>query len=194
MEQKTIETISPEVMAELKSIHEQISDYQSKIAELTERADGLVPKHDLEDCREFGCVHTCHKQSFCDCYTYCIRSRWAHGAYRDCFEKKKPVFKPRVEYPTLGWKSVACVGGKWCGVWHTDKVVKETDRTLILEDKTQLLKSTIFTLEDCTFIKDRSEHTYMCADNPETLDMQKTLLEVAHREWVEATSLSRVKL
>lgn len=190
METKTIEPISPEVMAELQSIHSQISSYKTKISELTERADELVPKHTLEECREFGCIHTCHKQSFCECYTYCVRSKWAHGAHRDCFEKKKSVFKPRASYPTLGWKLAVCVGSHWRGEWHAKKVIKETDKTLILEGKTQLLKSTIFTLEDCTFIKDRSEYTYMCADNPDTLDMQKTLLEVAHREWVEANSMS----
>ena len=191
---KEIEVISPEVMAELQSIHEQIRAYKSKINELTERADELVPKHDLEDCREFGCIHTCHKQAFCDCYTFCIRSKWAHGAYRDCFVKKQPVFKPRVDYPTLGWKVAVCSGSKWQGVWHTKKVIKETDKTLILEDKTQLLKSTMFTLEDCVFLKDRSENTWMCADNPETLDIQRTLLDVAHREWLERNSCSIAKI
>ena len=51
--------------------------------------------------------------------------------------------------------------------------------------KTRLLKSTIFTLEDVTYIKDRSGTTYFCADDPATLDMQVTLLDVAYREQAE---------
>lgn len=179
------ETISPEVMEELRSIHKQIKDYEEKIWELKDHADSLVPKHDLAECREFGCTHTHHCQSYCQCHSWCVRSRYAHGAYRDCYEQKKAVIKPPENYPMLGWKSVACVGSHWNNEWHPKKIIKETDKTLILEDKTQLLKSTIFILEDCTFIKDRSEYIFMCADNPETLDMQKTLLDVANAEWRE---------
>lgn len=38
----TLDKISPEVMGELRSIHEQIKAYKTKIAELTERMDELV--------------------------------------------------------------------------------------------------------------------------------------------------------
>lgn len=92
-------------------------------------------------------------------------------------------------YPTLGWKQVTTRGMKWDGVWqHFWKVVKETDKTLILDDKTQLLKSTIYTIEDCSFIKNRMGSVYMCADYPETLDMQVILMDVAHKEWCERNS------
>ena len=185
---KKIESISPEVMAELQSIHEQISDYKSKIKELSEHADSLVPKHDLEECREFGCIHTCHKKSFCWYYECCVRSKWAHGATRDYYEQKKVAFKPPVDYPTLGWKTAVYVNANWNNKWHTKKVIKETDKTLILDDKTLLLKSTISMIEDCTFIKDRREYTYVCADDPEALEMQVTLWNVAQKEWREQNS------
>lgn len=184
-----LEVIPPEVMDELRSIHEQIKAYETKITELTERMDELVPKHSLAECRELGCKHTYQCKDFCHCHSWCLRSKWSHGAWRDCYEKNTPVFKPRVEYPTLGWKQVTTRGMKWDGEWHHFwKVVKETDKTLILDDKTQLLKSTIYTLEDCTFIKDRMGSTYLCADYPETLDMQVILMDVAHKEWCERNS------
>ena len=97
-----------------------------------------------------------------------------------------PVFKPRVTYPTLGWKQVATHGAKWGDEWHGfHKVVQETDKTLLLDDawKTRLFKSTIFTIEDVTYIKNRSGTIYFCADDPEALDIQVTLLDVANQEW-----------
>lgn len=54
--------------------------------------------------------------------------------------------------------------------------------------KTRLLKSTIFTLEDVTYITDRSGTIYFCADDPEALDIQVTLLDVADKEWYERHS------
>lgn len=185
----TLDKISPEVMDELRSIHEQIEAYSAKINELTERMDELVPKHDLAYCRELGCKHTYQCKDFCHCHSWCLRSKWSHGAWRDCYEPvKKPVKLP-TNYPTLGWKQVTTRGMKWDGVWqHFWKVVKETDKTLILDDKTQLLKSTIYTIEDCSFIKNRMGSVYMCADYPETLDMQVILMDVAHKEWCERNS------
>ena len=184
----TLDKISPEVMDELRSTHEQIKAYKAKINELTERMDELVPKHDLAYCRELGCKHTYQCKDFCHCHSWCIRSKWAHGAWRDCYEKNTPVFKPRVEYPTLGWKQVTTCGMKWDGVWHSfTKVIKETEKTLVLERNEQLLKSTIFTIEDVTYIKSRSGTTYMCADDPDTLDMQVILLKVANSERNERT-------
>lgn len=188
----TLDKISPEVMDELWSNHEQIKAYKAKINELTERMDELVPKHDLAYCRELGCKHTYQCKDFCHCHSWCLRSKWSHGAWRDCYEPAKKPVKLPTNYPTLGWKQVTTRGMKWDGEWHHFwKVVKETDKTLILDDKTQLLKSTIYTLEDCTFIKDRSGGTYMCADYPETLDMQVILMDVAHKEWCERNSRLR---
>ena len=189
-----LETISPEVMEELRSIHSQIESHKAKIQELRDRADELVPKHDLAECRALGCRETYQCKDFCHCHSWCIRSKWAHGAYRDCYEPAKKPVKLPTNYPTLGWKQVTTRGMKWDGVWHHFwKVVKETDKTLILDDKTQLLKSTIYTLEDCTFIKNRMGSTYLCADDPETLDMQVILMDVAHKEWCERNSLTHFK-
>lgn len=190
----TLDKISPEVMDELWSIHEQIKAYRAKINELTERMDELVLKHDLAYCRELGCKHTYQRKDFCHCHSWCLRSKWSHGAWRDCYEPAKKPVKLPTNYPTLGWKQVATRGMKWNGVWHGfRKVVKETDKTLILDNKEQLLKSTIYTIEDCTFIKNRMGGTYLCADDPTTLDMQVILLDVAHKEWCERNSLNRVK-
>lgn len=179
------ETISPEVMAELQSIHAQIEDYKQKIEALKDHADSLVPKHYLAECREFGCMNTHHCQSYCHCHSWCVRSKYAHGAYRDCYEQKKAIIKPPENYPTLGWKKVTGINTTF--VWD---VLKETDKTLMLGDR-MLLKSTIFTLEDCTFIKDRSGYTFLCADDPEAVVMQKTLLDVVNAECRERNRAKR---
>ena len=44
-----------------------------------------------------------------------------------------------------------------------------------------------------TFIKNRMGSTYLCADDPETLDMQVILMDVAHKEWCERNSLTHFK-
>ena len=99
---------------------------------------------------------------------------------------KLTKIKPRVTYPTLGWKSVVCTGSFWMGKWHPIKVIKETEKCLILEDKLQLNKSTIYTIEDVTYIRRRNSITdYFCADDPLTLEIQKTLLDVAYKEQTE---------
>lgn len=51
--------------------------------------------------------------------------------------------------------------------------------------KTRLFKSTISTIEDVIYIQDRSGTTYFCADDPATLDMKVTLLDVAFKEQAE---------
>lgn len=110
-------------------------------------------------------------------------------AHTDFYEKEKPVFKPKVEYPTLGWKKVTTPGMKWKGEWHGDwDVVKETEKTLVLSDKTILLKSTIHMIEDVIYISDRSGSTYFCADDPATLDMQVELLHIEFKEQCERTT------
>lgn len=93
--------------------------------------------------------------------------------------QEKKVYIPE-KYPMLNWKTVV---GKRND--YVRKVIKETDRTLILEGGDQLLKSKVFTIEDVQYIKDRSGYTYMCADVPENVEMAKTLLEIQRTEWVE---------
>ena len=179
-----MEPISAETLAKLKAIRSRIAELEDQITELKDEAYELVPKHTFDECKAMECVHTYRNRW--DCHHSCVRRLHEKGNFQDYYEKKKPVFKPRVEYPMLGWKQVATRGAKWKGEWHGfHKVIQETEKTLLLDDtwKTRLFKSTIFTLEDVTYIKDRSGSTYFCADDPATLDMQVTLLDVANREW-----------
>lgn len=181
-----MEPISIETYAKLKAIRSRIAELEGQIKELEEEAYELVPKHTFEECKAMGCVHTYRNKW--DCHHSCVRRLHATHSLQDYYEKMKPVFKPRVDYPTLGWKQVASRGAKWKGEWHGfHKVIQETEKTLLLDDawKTRLFKSTIFTLEDVTYIKDRSGTVYFCADDPATLDMQVTLLDVAYREQAE---------
>jgi hypothetical protein len=105
------------------------------------------------------------------------------GNLKDYYEKEKTVFKPKVEYPTLGWKKVTARGMKWNGEWHDGwDVVKETEKTLVLSDKTILLKSTIHMIEDVIYISSRSGAIYFCADDPATLDVQATLMDIEFEE------------
>lgn len=184
-----MEPISAETYAKLRAISSRITELKCQIRELEEEAYELVPKHTFDECKAMECVHTYRNKW--DCHQSCVRRLHEKGNLHDYYEKKKPVFKPRVEYPMLGWKQVATRGAKWKGEWHGfHKVIQETEKTLLLDDawKTRLFKSTIFTLEDVTYIKDRSGSTYFCADDPATLDMQVTLLDVANREWCERNS------
>lgn len=174
-----MEPISDEIKAKLKAIESRIDELETQIGELKEEAYALVPKHTFEECKAMGCEHTYRNRW--DCHRYCVRRKHAKGCFYDYYTPKKKVFKPKVDYPTLGWKTVTTEGGSF--MW---KVVKETDKTLTLDDKTQLLKSTIKQYEDCIFIKSRTGCTYLCADNPETIEVQKTLLKVVRREWCEA--------
>ena len=179
-----MEPISAETLAKLKAIRSRIAELEDQITELKDEAYELVPKHTFDECKAMECVHTYRNRW--DCHHSCVRRLHEKGNFQDYYEKKKPVFKPRVEYPMLGWKQVATRGAKWKGEWHGfHKVIQETEKTLLLDDtwKTRLFKSTIFTLEDVTYIQDRSGSTYFCADDPATLDMQVTLLDVANREW-----------
>lgn len=181
-----MEPISIETYAKLKAIRSRIAELEGQIKELEDEAYELVPKHTFDECKAMGCVHTYRNKW--DCHHSCVRRLHAKHSLQDYYEKMKPVFKPRVDYPTLGWKQVATRGAKWKGEWHGfTNVIQETDKTLLLDDawKTRLFKSTIFTLEDVTYIKDRSGTTYFCADDPATLDMQVTLLDVAYREQAE---------
>ena len=184
-----MEPISIETYAKLKAIRSRIAELEGQIKGLEDEAYELVPKHTFEECKAMGCVHTYRNKW--DCHHSCVRRLHAKHSLQDYYEKMKPVFKPRVDYPTLGWKQVATRGAKWKGEWHGfTNVIQETDKTLLLDDawKTRLFKSTIFTLEDVTYIKDRSGTTYFCADDPATLDMQVTLLDVANHEWCERNS------
>lgn len=183
---KPMPPTSKEVMERLSEIHQAITAHEDEIDALKKEADSLVTKYTFEECKAMGCVHTCHKQMWCDHYRSCIHSRFASGAREDFFKQKEAkVYVPQ-KYPMLGWKSVACPGSFWSGEWHPDKVVKETDRTLIIADgphtTKQLLKSTAFQIEDVTYIKDRSDYLYFCADDPSTLDMQRDLLDISWEE------------
>jgi hypothetical protein len=182
--QPEMEVISAETYGKLKAINARINELNAQIKELEQEAYDLVPKHTFDECKERGCIHTYRNRW--DCHHPCVRRLHDMGSLRDYYEKQKPVFKPRVEYPMLGWKKVTSRGQRWGGVWHSGwDVVKETEKTLTLDDKTQLLKSTITTIEDVIYIKCRTGATYFCADDPATLDMQVTLLDVAHKEWAE---------
>ena len=175
----------PEVMQELSAINAEISAYKAKIAELSEKADSLVTKYPLEECRAMGCIHTARKQYQCAFCHSCIHSKYASGAYQDYFQQKEQKTKIPQKYPMLGWKAVACEGSFWNGEWHVRKVIKETERTLIVEygkATEQLLKSTISRIEDVTYIEDRSGYTYFCADDLETLPTQIDLLHIAREE------------
>lgn len=179
-----METISPETYAKLRAIKARIDELRAQIKELEEEAYWLVPKHTFDECKAMGCDKTYRNRL--DCHCSCVRRKGCHGCFIDYYAKMKPVIKPHVVYPTLGWKQVTTRGAYWDGVWHwVQPVVKETEKALFLKDKTMLLKSTIFTIEDVHYIKDRSGCTYLCADNPETLDMQEALLRMQYDERAE---------
>ena len=130
------------------------------------------------------CIHTYRNRW--DCHRSCVRRKNEMGNLEDYYEKEQPVFKPKVEYPTLGWKKVTAPGLKWNGEWHGGwDVVKETEKTLVLSDKSILLKSTIHMIEDVIYISDRSGGTYFCADDPATLDMQLELIHIEFKEQCE---------
>ena len=181
-----MEVISDDTYAKLRAIHTHITELRQQIKELEDEAYDLVPKHTFDECKAMDCIHTYRNKW--DCHHSCVRRLNEKGNLKDYYEKKKPVFKPRTEYPTLGWKQVATRGSKWKGEWHGfHKVIQETDKTLLLDDawKTRLFKSTIFTIEDVTYIQDRSCSTYFCADDPATLDMQVALLDIEFKERCE---------
>lgn len=182
-----MEPISVETYAKLKAIRSRIAELNAQIKELKQEAYELVPKHTFDECREMKCIHTYRNRW--DCHHACVRRKNEVGNLEDYYEKEKPVFKPRVTYPTLGWKSVVCKGSFWKGEWHPHKVIKETEKCLILEDKTQLHKSTIRTIEDVIYIgRHNSNVDYFCADDPSTLEIQKTLLDVEFKEQCERNS------
>ena len=176
-----MEVIPPEVLKRIDQIRHSIDEHKAEIEKLRKEADGLVVKHTLAECRAIGCTHTRCGKYACDMADHCMRSRLAHGAVNDYYNPPKPVFKPKVTYPTLGWKTV--VGGR--NRDYKCKIVKETDKTLVLHDKRVLLKSTIYHIEDCTYIKDRSGYTFICADDPASLDAHLMLLDVVHQEFVD---------
>lgn len=187
-----METISPETHAKLKAIKTRIDELNAQIEELEEEAYWLVPKHTFDECKTMGCDKTYRNRW--DCHCSCVRRKDYHGCFHDYYVKMKPVIKPHVEYPTLGWKKAIPIGCSphdgWCG--HA--VVRETEKALFLDThyKTMLLKSTIFMIEDVPYIKDRSGCTYICADNPETLDIQKALLKMRYDKdcWKEVQFVS----
>lgn len=182
-----MEVLSDETRAKLKAIAARIDELHEQINELAKEAYDLVPKHTFDECREMKCIHT-YRNRF-DCHQACVRMKNSSGkcfSHTDYYEKEKPVFKPKVEYPTLGWKTVTTPGMKWKGEWHGGwDVVKETEKTLVLSDKTILLKSTIHMIEDVIYISDRSGSTYFCADDPATLDMQVELIHIEFKEQCE---------
>lgn len=182
-----MEVLPDETRAKLKAIAVRIDELNAQIKELQQEAYDLVPKHTFDECREMKCIHTYRNRW--DCHRSCVRRMHEMGNLKDYYEKEKPVFKPKVEYPTLGWKKVTTPGMKWQGEWHGDwDVVKETEKTLVLSDKTILLKSTIHMIEDVIYISDRSDSTYFCADDPATLDMQLELIHIEFKEHCERVS------
>ena len=173
-----MEPISEETRAKLRTIESRIDELKRQIKELEEDAYTLVPKHTFEECKAMGCEHTFRNRW--DCHCHCVRRKGYTGCFNDYYRaQEKKVYIPE-KYPMLNWKTV--VGS--CND-YVRKVIKETDRTLILEGGDQLLKSKVFVIEDVQYIKDRSDYTYMCADVPENVEMAKTLLKIRHSEWVE---------
>lgn len=176
-----MEVLSDETRAKLKAIAARINELHSQIKELEQEAYDLVPKHTFDECKEMKCIHTYRNRW--DCHRSCVRRKNEIGNLVDYYEKEKTVFKPKVEYPTLGWKKVTARGMKWNGEWHDGwDVVKETEKTLVLSDKTILLKSTIHMIEDVIYISSRSGAIYFCADDPATLDVQVTLMDIEFEE------------
>ena len=173
-----MEPIPEETRAKLRSIQARIDELKAQIDDLNKEAYTLVPKHTFEECKAMGCEHTFRNRW--DCHCHCVRRKDHTGCFNDYYKAmEKKVYIPE-KYPMLNWKTV--VGS------YTDyvrKVIKETDRTLILEGGDQLLKSKMFMIEDVQYIKDRSDYTYMCADVPENVEMAKTLLKIRNSEWVE---------
>lgn len=179
-----MEKLPAETYERLKQIQKEIDEHFAAIEVLECEADSLVVKHTLEECRAIGCTETHCGKYQCTMGSHCIRSKYAHGATRDYYNPPKPVFKPKVTYPTLGWKTV--VGSR--NKSYKCTIIKETDKTLVLHDKRVLLKSTIYHIEDCTYIKDRSGYTFICADDPASLDAHLMLLDVVHQEFVDRAS------
>lgn len=176
-----MEVLSDDTRAKLKSIAARIAELNEQIEELQQEAYDLVPKHTFDECKEMKCIHTYRNRW--DCHRSCVRRKGEMGNLKDYYEKEKPVFKPKVEYPTLGWKKVTSRGMKWNGEWHDGwDVVKETEKTLVLSDKTILLKSTIHMIEDVIYISSRSGAIFFCADDPATLDVQVTLMDIEFEE------------
>ena len=173
-----MEPIPEETRAKLRSIQARIDELKAQIDDLNKEAYALVPKHTFEECKTMGCEHTFRNRW--DCHCHCVRRKDYTGCFNDYYKaREKKVYIPE-KYPMLNWNTA--VGS--CND-YVRKVIKETDRTLILEGGDQLLKSTVFTIEDVKYIKDRSGYTYMCADVPENVEMAKTLLKIRHTEWVE---------
>lgn len=173
-----MEPIPEETRAKLRSIQARIDELKAQIDDLNKEAYALVPKHTFEECKAMGCEHTFRNRW--DCHCHCVRRKDYMGCFNDYYKaQEKKVYIPE-KYPMLNWNTV--VGS--CND-YVRKVIKETDRTLIVEGGDQLLKSTVFTIEDVKYIKDRSGYTYMCADVPENVEMAKTLLKIRHTEWVE---------
>lgn len=181
---KTMEPTSPEVLEQLVSIHNEIRSLENQIAELKHKADSLVVKHSFEECREFGCVHTKHCRMYWVNNKSCVHSPTAHGAYRDEYKKKAPVFKPNVNYPTLGWRYATSRGSHYNGKWNwTVKVVKETEKTLVLDNGEQLLKNSLRYIEDCTYISSRGGVTYFCANSKDIMDAHLMMLDIERSEF-----------
>jgi hypothetical protein len=173
-----MEPIPEETRTKLRSIQARIDELKAQIDDLNKEAYALVPKHTFEECKAMGCEHTFRNRW--DCHCHCVRRKDYTGCFNDYYKaQEKKVYIPK-KYPMLNWKTV--IGAS---TDYVRKVIKETDRTLILEGGDQLLKSKVFMIEDVQYIKDRSDYTYMCADVPENVEMAKTLLKIRHTEWVE---------
>lgn len=180
--------IAPETLSQLSSLRAEADQLQARIRELGDQMAALVPKCSLEECRAANCVHALHCKSYCQMHQYCVRSKWAVLAYKDYYVPRAKPVPERREYPTLSWAAVTTRGAFYRGAWHCPhQVVKETDKTLILDDGTPLLKSTLFQIEDCTYIKDRSGGIYFPVD---TRDAALLLLKVRDSEMADhVTSL-----
>ena len=129
-EQPKMENISPETAAKLRAIEACVGELNEEIKRLNEEAYALVQKHTFDECRKMGCIHTARNRN--DCHCNCVRRQYAYLAFHDYYEKKKEVVKLPQHYPMLGWKTVATPGSKWGDGWHVIKVIKETERTLVL--------------------------------------------------------------
>lgn len=80
--------ITPDVLAQLAKIHDTITEKEAEIETLMTKADNLVKKCTIEECRAMGCMHAKGCRLQCVVRGSCCRSKWAHGGCKDMFQRE----------------------------------------------------------------------------------------------------------